>query len=530
VSAKLQQARAWYQQGQFAEARGIYEDILRIQPTNGDALNMLGFIELQRMSPSTALSFFERVIAISPHDAMAFNGRGLALQQSKRWDAALASFNQAIAIRPDYPPAHLSRGSLFIELNRLEEALVALDRAIAVKPDFALAHYNRGVVLEALARPHEAIASYDRAIALAPDADAYFNRGNVQRRDLGRLGAALASYDQTIALQPDHVGAHVNKAHILLLSGDFARGLPMYEWRLKLPDRIAAAAARRLSAPRWIGKEPLQDKTILLHNELGLGDTLQFCRYVERVAGLGARVILQVQRPLVGLLEDLAGASQVLSEDDVLPAVDYQCSLISLPLAFETRLDSIPKTARYLRSSATKEAFWRARLAGAPNPRIGLVWSGSSSHKVDHDRSLSLKQLIASLPPQFQYVSLQYEVRETDRETLRAHREILHFADELRDFTDVAALCDNLDLVISIDTNVAHLSGSLGRKTWVLLPFLPDWRWLTQRSDSPWYPTLKLYRQDAVGDWSGALTRLRQDLTGEFRHGREVGSLDATSD
>lgn len=514
--AKLQQAGAWYQQGQLARARDLYQDILKLQPTNCDALNMLGFIELQTNDPSGALWFFERAITVVPDNAMAFNGKGLALQQCKRWETALASFNQALAIQPDYAPAHFSRGCLFIEFNRLDEALDAFDRAIAMNPEFAHAHYNRGVVLEALNRSNEALASYDRAIAINPDADAYFNRGNVLRRDLGQSGAALASYDRAIALNPGHVGAHVNKAHILLSSGDFDRGLPLYEWRLKLADRIAAAAARRLSAPRWLGKETLTGKTILLHSELGLGDTLQFCRYAEVVAGLGARVILEVQRPLVGLLENLAGASQVLAQGETLPTVDYQCSLISLPLAFQTRLDTIPRTRRYLRSGPSKEAYWQTRLAGTRNPRIGLVWCGSLLHKVDHDRSLSLTQLIENLPVRFQYVSLQYEVREGDRETLRAHEEILHFADELRDFTDMAALCENLDLVISVDTNVAHLSGALGRKTWVLLPFHPDWRWLTERTDSPWYPTIKLYRQDGVGDWSGALFRLREDLEREF--------------
>jgi lipoprotein NlpI len=494
----------------------MYEDILRIQPTNCDALSMLGFIGLQTNDPSGALSFFDRAIEIIATNAAAFYGRGLALQRSKQLDAALASFNQALAIRPDYAPAHFSRGHLFIELNRLDEALGALDQAIAAKPDLALAHYNRGVVLEGLNRWDEALSSYDRAIEIAPDADACFNRGNVLRRDLGQCTAALASYDQAIALNPEHVGAHVNKAHILLQSGDFERGLPIYEWRLKLPDRIADAVARRLSAPRWRGQDALTDKTILLHSELGLGDTLQFCRYVEMVARLGARVILQVQQPLVGLLKNLAGVSQVLAQGETVPAVDYQCSLISLPLAFHTRLDSIPRTRRYLRSSAAKEAYWHTRLATTASPRIGLAWSGSLLHKVDQDRSLSLAQLIENLPAQFQYVSLQYEVREADLQTLQARHEILHFADELRDFTDMAALCENLDLVVSIDTNIAHLSGALGQRTWVLLPFQPDWRWLMERADSPWYPTMKLYRQGAAGDWSGVLLRLVEDLKREF--------------
>jgi hypothetical protein len=189
---------------------------------------------------------------------------------------------------------------------------------------------------------------------------------------------------------------------------------------------------------------------------------------------------------------------------------------LSLPFAFQTRLDTIPRTPRYLRSHGAQAAHWRTRLAETPNPRVGLVWSGSLGHKVDHDRSLSLAHLIGYLPAHLRYVSLQYEVREVDRETLRMHREILHFAEELRDFTDMAALCENLDLVLSIDTNVAHLSGALGQKTWVLLPLRPDWRWLMDRVDSPWYPTLKLYRQDAVGDWSGVLSRLAEDLKREF--------------
>jgi ADP-heptose:LPS heptosyltransferase len=233
-------------------------------------------------------------------------------------------------------------------------------------------------------------------------------------------------------------------------------------------------------------------------------------------ASLGARVILEVQRPLVSLLAALEGASQWVATGDALPAFDHQCPLLSLPLAFKTTLDSIPSSTRYLSSDATKVAQWRARLGEQSKPRVGLVWSGRATHKGDRDRSIALADLIRHLPADFHYVSLQKDVRELDQQALRSNPAILTFQEDLNDFSDTAALCECMDVVISVDTSVAHLSGALGKRTWILLPFTPDWRWLMDRVDSPWYPTAKLYRQHRRGDWNGVLEQLKADLVQTF--------------
>jgi hypothetical protein len=272
-----------------------------------------------------------------------------------------------------------------------------------------------------------------------------------------------------------------------------------------------------LPPPQWLGKEPLAGKTVLLYSEQGLGDTLQFCRYVKLVADLGARVILEVQRPLVSLLAQLEGVSQTVAAGNTPPEADYCCPLLSLPLAFSTRLDSIPRAA-CLSVSAAQVARWQERLGEKTQLRVGLMWSGNAAYQADRNRSIRLADLIPQLPAEFQYVSLQKEVREIDRPSLQSNRAILNFAEEQQDFSDAAALCECMDLVLSVDTSVAHLSAALGRETWVMLPFSADWRWLLGRDDSPWYPSVKLYRQRSVGDWGSVFERVRADLIRRCGH------------
>ncbi len=269
---------------------------------------------------------------------------------------------------------------------------------------------------------------------------------------------------------------------------------------------------RDFYVPQWLGAESLQDKTILLHAEQGFGDTIQFCRYVPLVAKLGAKVILEVQRPLVKLLSGLEGVSLIVARGDKIPVFDYHCALLSLPLAFRTELHTIPSVSRSIVSDKSKAANWATTLGKKTKPRVGLVWSGSTIHQNDYNRSLVLSQLLPYLPSNCEYVSLQKEIRDTDREVLVKQSGIRHFGSNLNDFTDTAALCELMDVVMSVDTSVAHLAGTLGRPTWVLLPFLPDWRWLLDREDSPWYPSLKLYRQEKIDNWDSVLEKVKTDL------------------
>ena len=256
----------------------------------------------------------------------------------------------------------------------------------------------------------------------------------------------------------------------------------------------------------------LKEKTILLYAEQGLGDTIQFSRYVPLVAQLGAQVILEVQGPLVNLLKNLEGVGQILAKGDPLPAMDYQCPLLSLPLAFKTELDSIPALSQKIIGDSAKIIQWQTTLGVKTKPRVGLVWSGSVIHKNDHHRSITLSQLLPYLPSHIEYVCLQAELRDVDKKLIAQQPGIQYFGKALEDFTDTAALCELMDLVISVDTSVAHLSAALGKKTWVLLPYTPDWRWQLDRSDSPWYPSIQLYRQPAIGDWTSVLEKVKLDL------------------
>jgi ADP-heptose:LPS heptosyltransferase len=301
----------------------------------------------------------------------------------------------------------------------------------------------------------------------------------------------------------------------LLLQGDFENGLLLYESRWTSKKVSEIIGKRFIDGPVWLGHESLQDKTILLYGEQGIGDFIQFSRYAKLVADLGAKVILEAPQTLAGLMKDLEGVSELVVKGKELPFFDYQCPLLSLPLAFKTNLEAIPNPVGYINidNYPNKIKEWRLRLSSKIRPRVGLVWSGNLHHKNDHNRSILLRDILPSLPNQFEYVSLQKEVREVDKLTLDSNPHILNFSSHLNDFLDTAALIDNLDFVISVDTSVAHLSGALGKKTLLLLPYVPDWRWLLDREDSPWYQSMKLYRQTSIGNWSDPLERVKSDLS-----------------
>jgi tetratricopeptide (TPR) repeat protein len=502
---------------QWDAALASYESAIASRPDYADAHCNLGKLFLERRQWDAALASCERAIAIKRDHAEAHFNRAVALEELENLDAALAGYDEAIAIKSDYAEAHCNRGNVLHEFDRLEEALASYETAILVRPDFAEGYCNRGNVLQELRNWDGALASFDKAIALKADfAEAHSNHGNVLAA-LHRPDAALASYDRAIASKSDYAEAYFNRALARLSGGDFERGLADYEWRWKHPGSTHFKDPRTWSQPSWLGRESLAGKSILLHSEQGLGDTLQFCRYVKKVAALGARTILDVQPPLRSLLAGLEGVSHLVTAEAPRPEFDHHCPLLSLPLAFNTDLDTIPGAVPYLKSDPLKTAQWEAKLGARTLPRIGIVWSGNPDHKNDRNRSILLADLIRHLPAGFRYVSLQKEVRERDRPALAANPGILDPAAELEDFSDTAALGECLDLVISTDTSVAHLVAALNRPTWILLPFNPDWRWLMDREDSPWYPSVTLYRQESLGDWMSVLERVGADLERTFR-------------
>jgi tetratricopeptide (TPR) repeat protein len=505
------------EQGRASEAEVAYRRAITLKPRLAQAYNNLGNLLLDLGRPDESEQALRNAIALSPRYAEAFNNRGTALQVLRRLDEALASYDQAVTLKPGYAEAFNNRGNTLRGLKRLDEALASFDQALALKPEDAGTFYNRGIALQEQRRLDEALASYNRALALNPDyAEAYNNRG-LALQETKRLDEAQASFDRALALRPHYAEAHFNDALLRLLTGDLSRGWAKYEWRWKVQS--LGLPQRNFSQPLWLGKDTIDGETILLHSEQGFGDTIQFCRYVPLVAARGARVILEVERPLCGLLADLAGASEVICKGDPLPDFDLQCPLLSLPLAFGTRLETIPSATPTLSAPVHAVRTWQTRLGQNARPRIGIVWAGRPEHNNDHNRSMSLRDILPILDVDATFVSLHKDVRGDDAAVLNERNDLLHYGDALKDFSDTAGLMSQLDLVISVDTSVAHLAGTLAKPVWVLLPFVPDWRWLLGREDSPWYPTARLFRQSASNNWDAVIRHVRAALV-EFIQSR----------
>src|SRR5580693_851618 len=555
VHAKFNQGLALHQQGKVADAARIYSEVLQQQPNHFDALHLLGVIAAQTSKtelavelitkavrlnakvaaahsnlgiallhlkrPAEALASYDTAIALKPDFAEAHYNRGIALRDLKRPGDALASYDTAIALKPDNAEAHYNRGNALRDLKRPEEALASCDKAVGLEPGHADAHNNRGNALRELQRPEEALASHDTAIALKPDfAQAHYNRG-IALTELKRSEEALASYDEAIALKPDYAEAHWNQSLGFLLVGRFEQGWRQFEWRKKLK---APLGLRLFTQPVWLGAEDIACKTLFIYWEQGLGDTIQFCRYAKLAQARGAKVVLSVQRPLVALLKELSPTIRIIGPDEVPADFDYHCPLLSLPLALGTTVSNIPAAIPYLKSNAEKSLVWKQKLGEKNKPRVGLVWSGgfrpnqTAAWNFNSRRDIPLAELAVLKNPNIAFYSLQKgEPAESDLAGLiRDHwdgPDIIDFTSGLHDFSDTAAFMANLDLIISVDTSTAHLAGALGKPVWILNRFDTCWRWFLQRTDSPWYPTVKLYRQEKAGRWDDVVERIKTDLT-----------------
>jgi tetratricopeptide (TPR) repeat protein len=505
-------------QERFEEAILAYDNALRIDPPRpeagknliqANALYKRGVCLRHLMRLDEACISFDQALAIYPDHFDALNDRGRTLLDLWRPGEALIDFRKAIRIDPKSVAPLNNCGITLILLRRCEEALEILDRALSISPGLAELFNNKGNALKFLGRFDEALASYDRSIALRPDyAEAHSNRGNCLD-EMGRYDEALSCYQDALALQPDHADTHWNIAVNRLRDGDLRTGWVENEWRWKI--KSLQVKHRHFTQPLWIGAEPIDGKILLLHNEQGLGDALHFFRYVPLLAARGARIVLEVDGPLKELLSGQSGVSHCLAKGEAIPDFDYHAPLTSLPLAFDTTLDTIPSKAPYI-SVGAHAIDWGARFHSESLPRIGLVWSGNPVHNNDRNRSMPLESLLPLLDVKAQFVSLQKDVRPCDDVVLRERNDILQVGAELRSFVDTAALIEHLDLVISVDTSVAHLAGALGRPVWIFLPYVPDWRWLLDRTDSPWYPTARLFRQSQTREWRSVVDEMQPVL------------------
>ncbi len=486
--------------GRLERAVAYFERALRLRPDAVELHNNLGSALQDLGRLDEAVACYRRAFALRPDAVDTLDNLAGALRAQRQLDAAEAEHRRALALRPNRIESHLGLGLVALDRGLPEDALAHCRRALALAPDHPAPHINIGVALVELGRADEAAAHYRRALAAQPDRAETHNNLGIALEHQGRYGEALACYARALALRPDYAQAHFNRAHALLLTGNFAEGWQEYEWRFAV-----AGYDRNFGRPLWSG-EPLAGRTILVHAEQGFGDTLHFVRYVPAVAERGGRVVIEAPRELVRLLRTVAGAAAVVAAGERLPEFSCHCPLLSLPRALATNFSTIPGAVPYLRVPPEASAAWAERIAAAPGLdigpglRVGVVWAGTTQRVAD----------IRMLQPLFDvagasWFSLQVGDRAGDLSLLDGVN-IVDLASWLDDFAETAAAICRVDLVLSVDTAVAHLAGALGRPTWLILPYNPDWRWLLERADSPWYPTARLFRQKRPNDWSGVIS------------------------
>jgi Flp pilus assembly protein TadD len=459
-----------------------------------------------------AISLYLRGLALDPSDASGYRCLGTAYKTRRRFDLAAACFRRAVELCPAFPEAWNNLGNTLAEQKDDAGAAECFQRAFTVQPHFAGAHFNFAQAVGRLGRFDEAIAAHRRATNLSPRSAEFYNGLGMALYDARHVDEAVAAYDQAVRIRPDFAPARYNRSHALLLLGDYARGWPEYEWRWKLETVSPPPFAQ----PRWDGTQQ-PNRTILLDAEQGLGDTIQFVRYVPWVKDRVGAVVLRCQKPLVRLLTSMPGIDRLISQDEPIGQFDVWSPLMSLPLIFTPTLDAIPNRVPYLPEDETLVRFWQARLERIDGLRVGINWQGNPAFPKDRFRSIPFRcfEPLTRIPS-VRLISLQ---KGTGREQLENHAAAFPVVDlglsldEIHGpFVDTAAILRSLDLVITSDTSLAHLAGALGIETWLAVPSVPEWRWLLGREDSPWYPTLRLFRQGRPGQWDDVFSRMAIEL------------------
>jgi tetratricopeptide (TPR) repeat protein len=503
---------ALQQQGRYEEALKVFDKATQLSPDDAELWRQMGDILVQQQHHDRALLTYQHALKLNPDHPDALYKSGALLSQFGRHDEAIAHLDRSAETMPGHAPTREARARTLLNLKRLEESLAEGKRAYQLNPGNADTCNNIGAALRLLGRDTEALKWFDKALDIRPNSTETLNNKITLLYDLHRFDKVFALHARMKPLGLNNAMTEWNVSLAHLLTGNLESGWPGHHARLKLPS----ATYPKISLPMWHGEQEIEGKTILIAADEGLGDTIQFVRYVPMLAERGARVLLVVQDPLFRLLSGMNGLSQCIPKSamSTMPAFELHCPVSSLPLAFGTRLDTIPSTTSYLPSPAiSRVQAWEDRLGPRTKLRVGLVWSGSPTHTNDHNRSIPLRVLARILDVDASFVSLQKDPRPDDAAVLRGRSDIIDLTADLNDFTETAALVSCLDLVITVDTSVAHLAGALGRPTWILLPYTPDYRWLLDRDDSPWYPTMRLFRQTETREYEKVLDRVRAELT-----------------
>lgn len=547
IAQLIETALGHHREGRLQEAERCYQRVLEQRPSQPDALHLLGVIAHQCGNHTAAVDLIMAALKVAPKLHAGWNNLGEALRALGRHNEAVIAYRNAIAAKPDFAEAignlarcHDAMGNRkdsidtwqrFIRLDprnidayhalatalhtvgQEQQAVACWEKLLSLDPTFYRAHNDIGVVLGQRYFFEKAEKHFFESIRIAPEyAVAYYNLGVIYERQ-ARYADAIHRYEQSIAIDPTAPDPQLNLSLLTLLMGDLPGGLKRYEWRWKLPRVVPLI--KPFTQPEWRG-EDVAGKTVLIHAEQGMGDTIQFARYCKTVKARGARVLFMVQPPLMSLLKQVDGVDEVVSENDLAstPPFDVHIPTLSLPLVLGTTIDTVPADVPYLRADPERVARARQNMAADTNFRIGITWAGRPEHHNDHNRSTELQQFatLAAVPGVTFYSLQKGSAALSNHKQLPANMKMVDCDKALSDFSDSAALLENLDLVISVDTSVVHLAGAMGKEVWTLLPLVPDWRWLVDRPDTPWYPTMRLFRQTRLKNWQDVFDQVAAEL------------------
>ncbi len=513
IAETIENAVQYHQGGHLQLAEKLYRMVLQNDPDNPVALHSLGVIAHQRGKDDTAVELIGKAIANNPQIPQFHNTLGLVFESLEKFEEAVAAYQQAVSIEPDYAEAHYNMAVALQSQGRYAAAVEKCKQAVSLKPDYAEAYNTMAFSLEKQERYAEAIENYKQALQFKPDFAEAYNHLGVVLNTQERSAEALENYKQALQLDPDYTEVHWNLSLVLLRTGRLTEAWNEYEWR-RNPELGMTTYPHCYEIPRWDGS-CFTSKRLLVHYEQGLGDTLHFVRYLPMVKARGGTVILEVRKPLYRLLQSFPGVDELIEASSYnKPAVkfDYHVSLMDLPKIFATTLETIPAEVPYIHACPTKAEYWRKKLANT-DLKVGIVWAGSSMHGKDRYRSCTLKCFAPLTKIEgVRLYGLQKGEAAAQAEEVANEMAITNLGTEFEDFSDTAAVIENLDIVISVDTAVLHLAGAMGKPVWALLSFSPDWRWMLNRRDSPWYPTMKLFRQKERCQWQPVFQRVAEEL------------------
>ena len=504
IETEVNQAIVYHRSGKLQQAEQICQQILDIDPQNAEVLNLFGLIACQAGKYEIAVDLINHALDISSNQPLFLNNLGFVLKEQGKISEAIAAYSQALDMTPESFEIYNNLGVALYKQRKYDKAIEAYQKAIQIQPDYAAAYNNLGIAWQKQGKLEQAVQIYNKTLVIRPNyPQAYNNLANTLKEQ-GKLQEAVQVYHKAIEINSSYIDAHKNLGIVLLLQGDFQRGWQEYEWRLKPDDLCSGNRART----RWDGSS-LSGKTILLYAEQGFGDTIQFIRYVHLLMEYDTKILVECQPELLQLFGNIGAIQKTIAVGQSLPKFDVNASLLSLPSILGTDLSSIPAKIPYLYVKSQSNTD----LEMPSEYKVGVVWAGNLKHPDDNNRSVGLQQFSVLFDVvNCQFFSLQVGNRRDDIIRYSYSDEITDLGVNFSDFFDTAVAISELDLVISVDTAVAHLAGALGKPVWVLLPFVPDWRWLLEREDTPWYPTMRLFRQTNTRDWAEVLKKVRLAL------------------